>query len=182
MRGGSCKSGLPAGSVLSCGLFLAIIILPFSGQAEEMRRFKAIQTPLAQAPAESAAALPPIPKEAVTQAVEEIAKAWGGPEIEEKLAASFYDRDRLSENTAIEVPGDARMRVESIRAIQDLGPVSSTDEHGRPGIARVVSVIVDTRIELNDPQLGFMSVPGRNELILEVTPAAGQAGDGRQGR
>lgn len=145
-----------------------------SGWAQQMRQFSLIATPTA-AGAESAALTAPsaalpgaIDRQSVADALGGVADAWSNGRLNDVLADDFQQGERLQEAMQFEVPRDAQIRVESVRNIASLGQRRVVDANGQLRNITTVTATVQTRIDFNDAANGFVSVPGANELVLEI--------------
>ncbi len=140
-------------------------------QAQEVRRFNRIVTPLA-APAlppgaRAVASARPVPRAKVESAVEQITTAWNTPRLEPLLAESFYDKQRLMDSLGTLVPRDAKLRVLGIQGVKTLNQYVQADARGEQLVSRV-SVTLRTQVEFNDPRDGFRRLEGDNEVVLRV--------------
>ena len=153
--------------------FLLGLSLPVNSQ--EMRQIKRVRTPasLAKEIPEGAMAvsqekLKPVPAGEVSGAVKDLARAWNTPAVGEKISESYFDKSRFNDATATELPWNARLTLQSVRAMQTVNQVIVPNKDGTMSRISTVSVIADTQIELNDSVEGFVRVPGTNEIIFDV--------------
>lgn len=110
----------------------------------------------------------PIPVPAIRQAAEQFAAAWNQSSGDDTLSANFYDASRHRDAMVTGVPRDAKLVLESVRGVQTLQQFETIDAvHGRVRVS-TVSATLSTRLQFNDPGQGFVSVPGVNEVLLEV--------------
>lgn len=111
----------------------------------------------------------PVDPEAIKRAAEGFAANWNQGNTGEALAEGFYDASRFQDAMVSNVPRDARLVLESVRGVQTLQQVEKDDAaQGRIRIS-TVSATLATKIQFNDAAQGFVSIPGVNEVILEVT-------------
>lgn len=140
-------------------------------QAQEVRQFKRIATPLA-APslpsgARAVANARPVSRAKVESAVQQIAASWNTPRLESLLAENFYDKRRLMDSLGTLVPRDAKLRVLGIQGVKTLNQYVQAGTRGEQLVSRV-SVTLRTQVEFNDPRGGFQRLEGDNEVILLV--------------
>lgn len=151
-------------------LALAALVLATPAGSQEFRAFRRIPTPRRAAPGTATAAPPaaPVDRPVVDAAVAQLAKAWTNRKLDDQLAESFQQRDRLRETSELRVPRDATMQVESTRNVQTLSQRLETGPDGRTSRVSVVTATVATRLICNDPTAGFVQVPGENEVVFEI--------------
>lgn len=149
-------------------LFLLVFVLASSGTAQEVRRFQKIRRPGAAGAEAYRQVQKPIPSGDVNGAVQKFAQDWSNRELQDQLAESFQQKQRLLESAELRVPRDAVMQVESTRNIYTLSQEERVGASGKRERVSVVSATVATRILCNDPGSGFVSVPGENEILFEV--------------
>lgn len=154
-------------SVSKTLLLLGLSLISFNNtQAQHMRQFSMIATPdnaelkqvTRQRVEESG-----IDPQSLKQAVEKVAQAWSQKDLSNILAADYQQTDRLQESMLFEVPKDAQIQIESIRNIAVIGQQTRQNQS-----VLTVSATLQTRIEFHDATNGFISVPGTNELVLEL--------------
>lgn len=110
----------------------------------------------------------PVKAQIVRAAVEKLAEAWNTGTLDPLLSREkFYNKDRLLDTLAGDIPRDATLRVLSVGGITTLDQYFQPRE-GRRKQVNIVSAIVRTQIEFNDPNNGFIRLDGRNEFVLEV--------------
>jgi hypothetical protein len=147
----------------------ALLLLVATSQAQEVRRFQKIRTPGGSAGAAAFQRVEKaVPRGEINGAVQEFAKNWSNRELQGQLAESFQQKQRLLESSELRVPRDAIMQVESTRNIFTLSQEERLGASGRRERVSVVSATVSTRLLVNDPGSGFVSVPGENEILFEV--------------
>jgi hypothetical protein len=142
--------------------------------AQQMRRSNRIATPkavLQNAPdgASIVGKVENIPADDVRQAVENLSENWNSGDISGFVSDDFDDARRFNQNMTVEVPRDARLRLESVQGVQTVRQIVAPD--GRGGMMRIstVTATASTRLEFNDAAAGFLSIPGTNEITFEVT-------------
>ena len=108
----------------------------------------------------------------VKAAVDQVLSKWNTGEMEETLSDQFFDRTRLTDVVDNVVPRDATLRVQSVQGVQTLQQYVMPSDAGDSRVS-IVSATVRTQLEYNDPESGFVAVPGVNEFILKVTEKPG---------
>lgn len=157
--------------ILRRGLLAALVVaLATSASAQEVRRFQKIRSPGGALGSREASReiQEEVPRGEIDAAVQDFARDWSNRELQDKLADSFQQKQRLLESAELRVPRDAVMQVESTRNIYTLSQQERTGASGKRERVSVVSATVATRLLCNDPQSGFVSVPGENEILFEV--------------
>ncbi len=153
-------------------LTLLFIVLESVVCARGFRQFNPISSPNTRLPkgAEPVAEAVPIPPAAARDAVRQVLGKWNENDLDKHLDENFYDRQRLLDNLADDVPRDARIRVLSIRNVRPLQQyiTPATTPGGKPTLSSIVSVTARTQIEYNDPERGFQRRPGTNDMILRI--------------
>ncbi len=147
------------------------LLAAIGASAGEFRTIRPIPGPGAGEPAGPVTR--PVERELIEAAVREVMAAWGSAALADKLAASFYDGQRLLDTVAGAVPRDAVLRVLSVERVQTLSQREETAPGGERVLRSVVSATVRTQLELEDPAQGFQRREGTNELLLEVTQTLG---------
>ena len=150
--------------------------------AREFRSFVAIPVPGETALEGSAvAALQPVDRALVEQAVYALAEAWNGGNLDPLLGESFTDRQRLLDLLAELVPRDARLTVLGIEGVSTLEQRVAERPEGSV-LLSTVSAVVRTQVEFTDPLAGYLRLEGRNELYFEVEqPLLDDGGDAAGG-
>lgn len=166
-----------AGSRLVLFMLMAGIIAVFGYRVTEARQFRQIiPIPSAQ---KSGVKLPDgavplsqarsLDREQVQAAVEQVITRWNNSGLDQVLAEEFFDKSRLTDAIDTVVPRDASLRVQSIQGVQTLQQYRLPGESGGSQIVSIVSATVNTQVEFNDPQAGFVRRQGLNEFILKIT-------------
>ncbi|MES9881087.1 MAG: hypothetical protein ABW185_09420 [Sedimenticola sp.] len=110
--------------------------------------------------------LPIFDRNNITEAVHQIAVAWGTGELGDWLSNNFLNRQRLLSTLTLDLPRDARIRILGIRGQRVTAQqVRPSDE----GILRTTFAIalVQTQIEFTDPSQGFQRLTADVELALQ---------------
>ena len=147
-------------------------------QARSFRGAEVIQSPQAQPqiggalqPTDAALAgqLPEFDAELVRNAVTDLAQAWSSGRLSDYLDEGFYNRDRLLDTIASDIPKNAVLRVLNIRNISVLNSSVGKDQKTQK-VERTsrVTATVETQVEFNHPVNGFQRLPGTLELTLQV--------------
>ncbi len=108
----------------------------------------------------------------VTSAVNQVLSKWNTGELDQTLSDQFFDRTRLTDAVDNVVPRDATLRLQSVQGIQTLQQYIMPGDAGDSRVS-IVSATVRTQLEYNDPESGYVAVPGVNEFILKVTEKPG---------
>jgi hypothetical protein len=164
------KGVLMSNIELMAGIALAIVSL-FPGVigAQEMRTINLIATPAPLPPgAERVAAPKPIDVGTVKANVEEFMSKWNAGDLGGMISDNFYEKSRFQDSMLSNVPRDARLQVEGMGGVQTLRQIVVDDPAGGRMRITTGSVTVKTQIEMNDPNQGFVKVPGTNEIIFEM--------------
>lgn len=155
-----------------CGLLLSGWI---AGQASaQFRTHTPIASPKSDARSLPDNALPvakvvPVPREIVEPQLERIIAVWNTPAMAQTLADEFFDRTRLLDAVDTEVPRDAKLRFQSLQAVQTLQQYRVPEAAGQ--VSRRVSIVsatARTQLEFNSAT-GLVRLPGTNEFIMRVT-------------
>ncbi|MGB0506160.1 MAG: hypothetical protein ACPGGK_08170 [Pikeienuella sp.] len=154
-------------------IILLAVLAPLSF-AKQMRGFDPIPTAervLDDLPegAELVSEIANVPHNEVAQAADELAQAWNGPGLADKISDAKFDKERFDRAMITEVPRDARLELNAVRSIQTLNQAVASD--GQGGFVRIstVAATVSTRLVLNDPVDGFVNARGLNEMRFQVT-------------
>jgi hypothetical protein len=157
---------------------LALAVLCAAGaKAGEFRAYQTIPTP-ASAPLSQGEALPavvPVDHGKVEAAVDEVFKAYSGLDpgkLESVLAESFFDRSRLVDNVADNIPRDAKLQVLGIRSVQTLSQSIETGDDGRLRHVSVVSATVSSQLEFNNSGGTLTRLEGTSEYLLRISEPA----------
>jgi hypothetical protein len=139
--------------------------------ATDFRPFNPITSPNAKLPSGAMTVAKPMPVDVreVEKAVEKIMGSWNTPDMDNKLAGEFYNKDRLMDTVATGVPKDAKLRLLSVQGVQTLNQHIRKNDSGESLLVSMVSAIARTQVEYNDPTRGFQRLEGMNEYILKVT-------------
>ncbi|QJR16749.1 hypothetical protein [Usitatibacter palustris] len=147
---------------------LAVLVLAFAvaAPAQESRSFNPIARPAApSATPEGAVRISPpipVPRDRVEGVVNSIANAWTARRLQSMLAASFPNRDQLSDALVSAQQKDARLRVTAIQGWQVI------DQYRQGGrIVSKLNVTVRTQVEFNDAT-GFQRRDGTNEWVVTI--------------
>lgn len=154
---------------MRAALAALVMLLALPALSQESRPFNPIARPDASAPSAmpGTAPAPEALREMVMKTAQAVASAWNTPDLEKLLSPSFYDRQRLLDAIATQVPRDARLRIVGVQAMQVLGTSKrrARDGRGEETVTRV-SVTLQTQIEFNDPVRGFQRLEGVNEAVF----------------
>ncbi len=161
---------------LACLALLAVVL----ASPVESRQFRSV-VPIAT-PARIKSALPDgaqavdkpeqLDRSKVKAAVDQVLSKWNTGEMEGTLSDQFFDRTRLTDVVDNVVPRDAILRVQSVQGVQTLQQYVMPGDDGNSRVS-IVSATVRTQLEYNDPESGYVAVPGVNEFILKVTEKPG---------
>lgn len=142
--------------------------------AQELRQFNPIVGPGVAAPlpagAQPVRTVVPVSRAEAEVAVKRVMESWNTAQFAEKLSPAFYDKTRLGDVLATDVPRDAKLRVMGVQGVQTLSQHVVPDPSGLfdTYVSRI-SATVRTQAEWNDPKTGFQRRDGTNEFILRVT-------------
>lgn len=146
-------------------------------QARQFRQVIPIATPnkAATLPQGAVAVDKPreLDREEVKAAVNQVLSKWNTGDLAEVLSESFFDRTRLTDAVDNIVPRDATLSIQSVQGIQTLQQFIMPGDEG-DSMVSIVSATVRTQLEYNDPDSGFVRLPGVNEFVLKVTQPATQ--------
>lgn len=156
----------------------ATLVLTFtSADAREFRERRAIATPLNEqqlaGPDEAGSVklteAVKLDEAKIKAAIIRLMSNWGTPELERNLSSRFSNRQQLLDAIATDVPFDAKLDVQSVRAIRVLSQRAKDDaQHGRV-IISIVAAEVETDVRYQDPQAGFQKLNGLGEYVFEIT-------------
>ena len=152
---------------------LFLVMAAMQGHSQECRRIQPIASPVAaDTPIVEGATkvreVRAIDRQVVEKTMQQIAESWNTPEMAKKLAAGFYDKDRLMDSMNANAPVDARLRFLSVGSYRVLRQEIKPEADGDRLISRV-SVIAKSQIEYNDPVNGFQRRQGEQEYIVKIT-------------
>lgn len=158
--------------MLATGLVVSSLFVSVAYAGHGSREVEAIMGPHSHGHDHEHAPNPdyqPVPVSLVKQQVEGLVSRWNTPEMQQDLAASFRDSQRLMENMDVVVPRDATLRLMSVQGVQTLKQFKRPAEDGQPARrVSVVSATVSTQLEYQSPS-GFVRLPGVNEFVLEIS-------------
>ena len=167
------------GRSFAISLFYTLVIITLSGnvQARQFRQVIPIATPnksVAALPEGAVAIEKPreLGREEVKAAVNQVLSKWNTGNLSEVLSESFFDRTRLTDAVDNLAPRDATLSIQSIQGIQTLQQFVMPGDDG-DSMVSIVSATVRTQLEYNDPDSGFVRLPGVNEFVLKVTQPLG---------
>lgn len=155
--------------VLCMVLFCALMI-PAQSDAQEMRSINPISTParlhvggeVVQQPA-------PLNVGGVRSNVENFFNKWNNGDVTNMLSDNYYDKTRLGDAMQTNIPRDSKLKIVSIGSVQTLEQRIVTDPDGSRRKVTLGSVNVNSQVEYNDPNKGFVRVPGMNEIVFEMS-------------
>lgn len=145
-------------------------------QARQFRQIVPIATPVKTTSAlpEGAIAVEnpqQLDRATVETAVNEVLSKWNTPDMQSTISEQFFDKVRLGDAVDTLVPRDATMSVQSIQGVQTLQQYILPEPEGN-NLVSIVSATVRTQLEFNNPEQGFVRLPGVNEFILKVSQPA----------
>ncbi len=158
-------------------LALAVLWVTLGGAAAaagEFRAYQTIPTP-ASAPLAAGEALPgvvPVDPGKVEAAVDKVFEAYSGLDpgkLESVLAESFFDRSRVVDNVADNIPRDAKLEVLGIRSVQTLSQSIETGDDGRRRRVSVVTATVSSQLEFNNSGGTLTRLEGTSEYLLRIS-------------
>lgn len=147
-------------------------------QARQFRILQPIATPINQVVDLPVGAIPVeqpqlITREEAEPYVQQVIEKWNTNQMAETLSDEFYDKSRFMDVMDTVVPREAKLRIQSVQGVQTLQQYIMPNPTGERGDqVSIVSVAVRTQLEFNSPTAGFVSLPGTNEYILEITTTA----------
>lgn len=151
-------------------LLLGLMLVGTGSYASEFRAFRAIASPAGLPDgAQVAETLQPVNQDIVRDALEDMADAYGKPELEEFLAEEFFDKQRLMDAIDENVPQDVNLRMLSIRGVQTLDQYTVPQPSGNGNIrVSTVTATAAMNLEFNSPVNGFQRIPSTVEFFLRV--------------
>jgi hypothetical protein len=160
------------GKVIAAGL-LVLVCTAGLGVAQETRRIQPITSPTQTATAlvdggRVVKEIIPVDRETVERTMRAVAESWNTADMAKTLAASFQDKDRLTDSVNSYVPRDARLRLISVGSYRVLRQEVKDDSQGALLVSRI-SVIARTQIEYNDPAAGFQTRQGEQEYVIKIS-------------
>jgi hypothetical protein len=160
---------LGCAGLAAAGVTGVLLLSPQESEARRFRHINPIATP--QNIPDGAVRMKqrrPVDPELVRQAVLQLADAWNTGQLGDLLDRErFYDRSRLLDVIAEEVPRDAKLRVVSIGAVNTLDQYQQTERERLIQVS-TVSALVRTQIEFTLPRFGYQKLDGTSEFTLEV--------------
>lgn len=111
----------------------------------------------------------PVDPQQVRNAILAIARAWNGQALSAYIDRNrFYDKRRLLDTIARQVPRNAKLKILSVSGITTTG--QKTETRPGKGVWRVstVNATVFLQVEFLQPQTGFRRLQGRNIWTLQV--------------
>ena len=169
------------GTALIIALLLLLGSTYLDGNRVEARQFRQV-IPIAT-PAKSVSALPEgavaiekpkdLDREVVKSAVNQLVSKWNTGELSEVISDTFFDKTRLTDAVDNLAPRDATLTIQSVQGIQTLQQFVMPGDNGDSTVS-IVSATVRTQLEYNDPDSGFVRLPGVNEFIFKVTESVSQ--------
>lgn len=138
---------------------------------QEMRAINPISTPAKLKRGGEPVAEPvAIDTRTVKSNVDKAFHAWNnGGGLMNTLSDNFYDKTRFGDAMQTNIPKDSKAKVLSTGGIQTIEQKIVVDPDGTKRLVTLGSVIVNSQVEFNDPQKGFVRVPGTNEVIFEMS-------------
>ncbi len=145
--------------------------------AAQFRSYKPIATP-EPTPAGTTAAtsIKPIRRAVVMQALQRLFDSWGNEKLTAYLSENFYDKSRLLDVIALDIPRDAKLRVLSVQNVQSLAQFIKPSGAAVDLTQTRVAVIARVQLEWNDATAGFQRLEGTSEYVLDITTSS--AGEG----
>lgn len=151
-----------------CAVALIALCWLMPAGAAESRRIQPIATPERAGAQGLGAVLRPVAAQRVRDAVETVYARYNRPDFEQVLADGFYERRRLADAIALDVPRDAAMRVLSISNVHAFGQTL----HVRPGqpdvLESLLAVTVRAQLEFITDTGTFDRHQGTHELQLRI--------------
>lgn len=147
----------------------AIVALVGEASANGFRTLNPVATPGKLPPGARIVETVPVDARKVSEAARLYAEGWNSGDAKVAPAADYHDGERWKEAMVTSVPRDARLRLESVRSVQTVQQLVVNDPKLGPLRVSTVAATLATRLQFNDPIQGFVSVPGVNEVVLEIT-------------
>lgn len=149
---------------------VTFFLTPPDLSAQELRSINLIPTP-AQLKTDGITVEKPVaPRTGIVRdKVDQALKTWNNGDISNYLADNFYDKSRFGDAMQTSIPKDARLRVMDMGSMQILEQKIVTDPDGSRRRVTLGSVEVNSQVEFNDNKNGFVRVPGKNEIIYEMS-------------
>lgn len=152
-------------------LFVAVVlIVPPDLAAQDLRSINLIPAPTRLKSDGKTIEKPIAPRTGlIRDNVQEALKTWNNGDISSSLTDNFYDKSRFGDAMQTSIPRDARLRVMDMGSMQILEQKIVKDPDGSQRRVTLGSVEVNSQIEFNDNKNGFVRVPGKNEIIYEIS-------------
>lgn len=156
---------------LIIAFILLFSVLPALGQ--ELRLFTPIKSKQAivrkLAPGAHMVEPPqPLPAGTINHFAETVANTWNTADFQKLVSESFYNKSRLDDAMGAQTAKDAQLKILGKHNASILSQIITPDQNGGRLRVSVISVVLDSRAEFTDARNGFVSVPGTNEMIMEV--------------
>jgi hypothetical protein len=149
---------------------LAVALAAPAAQAEQFRNFNTIRTPAALPPGTvPVEQVEPIDPSLIEQAVRDLMAAWNSGGLERMLSNDFFNKSRLLDAIAEDVPRNATIRILGIQAVQTLSQLERPEGPGTTIVISTVSATVRTQVEFEDPSTGFNRLEGLADYIFDIT-------------
>jgi len=147
-----------------------IFFLSYVAEGQEMRSINLISTPAKLRIGGEPVKQPvPLNTETVRSNVEGLLSKWNNGDVTNMLSDNFYDKTRFGDAMQTNIPRDSKIKVMGMGSVQTLEQRIVTDPDGSKRRVTLGSVNVNSQVEFNDPNKGFVRVPGTNEIIFEMS-------------
>lgn len=154
---------------LLLALFITTVLYwPSAASAQEIRSINLIPAP-ARLSTAGETVQQPVPPRTINEKAGNVLRSWNNGDITAHLSDNFYDKSRYGDAMQTNIPRDARLRVMDMGSMQILEQKIITDPDGSQRRVTLGSVEVNSQIEFNDNKNGFVRVPGKNEIIYEMS-------------
>ncbi len=154
---------------ISILLFIGLFY-PFTSHTQEMRALNPISTPARLKVGGELVKQPePLKVDTVRPNIDKLFTTWNSGDVTGMLSDNFYDKSRFGDAMQTEVPRDSKVKVMGMGAIQTLEQRIVTDPDGTKRRITLGSVNVNSQVEFNHPEKGFVRVPGTNEIVFEMS-------------
>ena len=151
--------------------------------AGQFRNYSAISTPEAAPPGfVEVSDQVPLNPGLVAQALQRLFDSWNSNELGEHVSEKFYNKSRLVDVIAQDIPRDARLRLLAVQGIQPLVQFATPANQTQQLIQTQVSAIARVQLEWNDLSLGYQRIEGAVEYVLDLTTRTSARTDGEQRR
>lgn len=153
-----------------CAVFFCTLLLPLQSHTQEMRSINPVATPARlKVAGEPVKQIVPLDTEKVRSNVENLFKTWNNGDVTNMLSDNFYDKARFSDAMQTNIPRDSKITVMGMGSVQTLEQRIVTDPDGTKRKVTLGSVNVNSQVEFNDSNKGFVRVPGTNEIVFEMS-------------